>query len=65
MFREGAEINHKKPKSSDYEDAVQALILRAASQYEVPNAAPRVKWAQSLGLVQTVTPTSRMRLQGR
>jgi len=28
------EINMKKPKASDYQDVVQALILRAASEYE-------------------------------
>ena len=53
-YREGAEINHKKPKASDYEDVVQALILRAASQYEAavstqdsfPDMTQRVKWAR-------------------
>jgi hypothetical protein len=54
VYREGAEINHKKPKASDYEDIVHALILRAASQYEAsvstknsfPDTAQRLKWAQ-------------------
>jgi hypothetical protein len=53
VHREGAEINHKKPKASDYEDIVQALILRAASQYEAlvttqdsfPDTPLRLKWA--------------------
>jgi hypothetical protein len=53
-FREGAEIIPKKPKASDYTDVVQALAIRAASQYEVfistkdsfPDTALRVKWAQ-------------------
>ena len=54
VYREGAEIKHKKPKASDYEDIVQALILRAASQYEAlvstqdsfPDTAQRLKWAR-------------------
>lgn len=54
VYREGAEINHKKPKASDYEDIVQALILRAASQYEAavstqdsfPDTTLRLKWAR-------------------
>ena len=54
VYREGAEINHKKPKASDYNDIVQALILRAASQYEAsvstqdsfPDTTQRLKWAR-------------------
>lgn len=54
VYREGAEIKHKKPKASDYEDTVQALILRAASKYEAfvstqdsfPDTAQRLKWAR-------------------
>ena len=30
----GAEVNHKRPKASDYEDVVEALILWAAFEYE-------------------------------
>ena len=53
VYREGAEVKHKKPKASDYEDIVQALILRAASQYEAlvstqdsfPDTTQRLKWA--------------------
>lgn len=54
VYREGAEVKHKKPKASDYEDIVQALILRAASQYEAsvstqdsfPDTTLRLKWAR-------------------
>jgi hypothetical protein len=54
VYRAGAEINHKKPKASDYEDVVHALILRAASQYEAsvstqdsfPDTTQRLKWAR-------------------
>jgi len=53
-FREGADVNPKKLKASDYEDVVRALILRAASEYEslvsttdaLPDTAKRFKWAQ-------------------
>ena len=53
-YREGAEIHHKKPKASDYQDVVQALILRAASEYKssiatedaFPDTATRHKWAK-------------------
>ena len=53
-YREGAEIHHKKPKASDYQDVVQALILRAASEYEssiatedaFPDTATQHKWAK-------------------
>ena len=34
VYREGAAIKYRRPKASDYNDIVQALILRAASQYE-------------------------------
>ena len=30
----GAEVNHKRPKASDYEDIVEGLILRATFEYE-------------------------------
>lgn len=54
VYREGAEINHKKPKASNYEGIVQALILHAASQYEAlvstqdsfPDTTQRLKWAR-------------------
>jgi hypothetical protein len=54
VYREGAQINHKKPKASDYDDIVQTLILRAASQYEAlvstqdsfPDTTLRLKWAR-------------------
>ena len=53
-YRDGAEVNAKKPKASDYQDVVQALILRAASEYECliatedafPDTATRNKWAK-------------------
>lgn len=53
-FREGADVNPKKLKASDYEDVVRAIILRAASEYEslvstadaLPDTAKRFKWAQ-------------------
>ena len=56
VYQEGAEIKHKKPKASDYEDTVQALILRAASKSEAfvstqdsfQNTAQRLKWARKL-----------------
>ena len=55
-YRDGAEIIDKKPKASDYEDIVQALILRAASEYEClvvtqdafPDTAIRNKWAKKV-----------------
>ncbi len=53
-YRDGAEIVDKKPKASDYKDVVQALIFRAASEYEClvatecafPDTAMRNKWAK-------------------
>jgi hypothetical protein len=52
-FREGVVVNPKKPKAADYEDIVQALIIRAAFEYEAlvstknsfPDTALRHKWA--------------------
>ena len=52
-LRAGAEVNHKRPKASDYEDVVEALILRAAFEYEslistinaFPGTTLRHKWA--------------------
>jgi hypothetical protein len=52
-FRTGIVVNPKKPKAADYEDVVQALILRAAFEYEAlvstknafPDTALRHKWA--------------------
>jgi len=52
-LRPGAEVNHKRPKASDYEDVVEALILRAAFEYEslistvnaFPGTTLRHKWA--------------------
>ncbi|KAF8197078.1 hypothetical protein BJ912DRAFT_831302, partial [Pholiota molesta] len=46
-------VNPKKPKAADYEDVVQALIIRAAFEYEAlvstknsfPDTALRHKWA--------------------
>lgn len=54
MVRAGAEIIRRKPKASDYIDVVQALILRAASEYEslistrdaFPDTAKKNKWAR-------------------
>jgi hypothetical protein len=53
-YRSGAEISEKKPKAADYEDIVNALIVRAASEYEAlistknsfPDTATRNKWAK-------------------
>jgi hypothetical protein len=53
-YRSGAEISDKKPKAADYEDIVNALIVRAASEYEslistkdaFPDTATRNKWAK-------------------
>ena len=53
-YRSGAEISEKKPKAADYEDIVNALIVRAATEYEslistkdaFPNTATRNKWAK-------------------
>lgn len=54
VFRQGAEVDPKNPKASDYEDVAHALILRAASEYECfistddafPDTAKRNKWAK-------------------
>ena len=54
MVRTGAEVNRRKPKASDYVDVVNALILRAASEYEslistrdaFPDTAKKNKWAR-------------------
>lgn len=70
VYREGAEINYKKPKASDYDDTVQALILRAASKYEAlvstqdsfPDTILRLKWARKA--MQTVRVMN-MKLQMR
>jgi hypothetical protein len=53
-FRQGAEVDAKNPKASDYEDVAHTLILRAASEYEClistddafPDTAKRNKWAK-------------------
>jgi hypothetical protein len=53
-YRSGAEISDKKPKAADYEDIVNALIVRAAAEYEslistkdaFPDTATRNKWAK-------------------
>ncbi|KJA24682.1 hypothetical protein HYPSUDRAFT_200545 [Hypholoma sublateritium FD-334 SS-4] len=53
LHREGAVVNPKKPKAGDFEDIVEALILRASFQYEAfistknayPDTALRRKWA--------------------
>lgn len=55
-LRAGAEVNHKRPKASDYEDVVEALILRAAFEYEslistvnaFPGTTLRHKWANQV-----------------
>lgn len=52
-FRAGVTVNPKSPKAGDYEDVVQALILRAAAEYEGlistkdawPTTTLRYKWA--------------------
>lgn len=52
-FRDGVVVNPKKPKAADYEEVVQALIIRAAFEYEAlvstknsfPDTALRHKWA--------------------
>ena len=52
-LRAGTEVNHKRPKASDYEDVVEALILRAAFEYELlistinafPGTTLQHKWA--------------------
>jgi len=54
VFCQGAEVDPKNPKASNYEDVVHALILRAASEYECfistddafPDTAKRNKWAK-------------------
>lgn len=54
MLRPGAEVNARKPKAGDYIDVVNALIIRAASEYEsfvstkdaFPDTAKRNKWAK-------------------
>ena len=54
MVRPGAEVNRRKPKAADYIDGVNALILRAASEYEslvstrdaFPDTAKKNKWAR-------------------
>ena len=54
MVRTGAEVNRRKPKASNYVDVVNALILRAASEYEslistkdaFPDTAKKNKWAR-------------------
>ncbi|KJA28251.1 hypothetical protein HYPSUDRAFT_129889, partial [Hypholoma sublateritium FD-334 SS-4] len=53
VHRQGAVVNPKKPKAGDFEDVVEALILRASFQYEAfvstknayPDTALRRKWA--------------------
>lgn len=53
-YRDGAEVNAKKPKASDFIDVVHALIIRAASEYECmictkdafPDTAKRNKWVK-------------------
>jgi len=53
-FHEGVKVDPKNPKASDYEDVANALILRAASEYECliatedafPDMAKRNKWAR-------------------
>jgi hypothetical protein len=52
-LRKDSSVNPKKPKASDYENVVQALILRAAFEYEAlvstknafPDTTLRHKWA--------------------
>ena len=58
-FCQGAEINPKNPKASNYEDVAHALILRAASEYgcfistddTFPDTAKHNKWAKKFGRV--------------
>lgn len=55
-FRNGAEIDPRKPKAADFDDVVQALILRSAFEYEAlistnnsfPETATRIKWAKKV-----------------
>ena len=54
VFCQGAEVDPKNLKASDYDDVAHALILRAASEYECfistddafPNTAKHNKWVK-------------------